>query len=42
MKILFALTLLVLSINLNAAASKSYQVTGPIQEITDSSVIVQK
>jgi hypothetical protein len=42
MKTLIAMTLLTLSINSYAAAPKTYQVTGPVLEMTDTTIIVQK
>lgn len=41
MKSLIAMTLLTLSLQ-SFAASKTYQVTGPILEMTDSTITVQK
>lgn len=42
MKSLVLLTLLTLSLPSFAAAPKSYQVTGPIQEMTDTTIVVLK
>lgn len=42
MKSLIAMTLLAFSLQSFAAAPKSYQVTGPILEMTDSTITVQK
>ncbi|MDD4974443.1 MAG: hypothetical protein PHY93_08825 [Bacteriovorax sp.] len=41
MKSLIAMTLLTLSLQ-SFAASKTYQVTGPVLEMTDSTITVQK
>ena len=42
MKSLIAMTLLTLSLNVFAAAPKTYQVTGPVLEMTDTTIVVQK
>ena len=42
MKSLISMTLLALSLNVFAATPKSYQVTGPVLEMTDTTIIVQK
>lgn len=42
MKCLLIMTLLTLSVPSIAAATKSYQVTGPIQDLTDTSITVLK
>ncbi len=42
MKSVMAMTLLALSLNCFAAAPKTYQVTGPVLEMTDTTVVVQK
>lgn len=42
MKLLMAMTLLTVSLNAFAAAPKTYQVTGPVLEVTDSMIVVQK
>lgn len=42
MKSLIAMTLLALSLQSFAAAPKTYQVTGPVLEMTDTTVTVQK
>jgi hypothetical protein len=41
MKTFFAMTLLTLSLQ-SFAATKTYQVTGPVLEMTDSTITVQK
>lgn len=42
MKSFIAMTLLTVSLHSFAAAPKTYQVTGPILEMTDTTVVVQK
>jgi len=42
MKSLIAMTLLTLSLQTFAAAPKTYQVTGPVLEMTDTTIVVQK
>lgn len=42
MKSLIAMTLLVLSLQTFAAKTKTYQVTGPVLEMTDTTITVQK
>ncbi len=42
MKTLIAMTLLTLSLHSFAAAPKTYQVTGPVLEMTDTTIVVQK
>lgn len=42
MKTVIAMTLLTLSLLSYAAAPKTYQATGPVLEITDSAIIIQK
>lgn len=42
MKSLIAMTLLALSLHSFAAAPKTYQVTGPVLEMTDTTIVVQK
>lgn len=42
MKTLIAMTALTLSLHAFAAAPKTYQVTGPVLEMTDTTITVQK
>lgn len=42
MKTLLAMTLLTVALNSFAAAPKTYQVTGPVLEVTDTTIVVQK
>ncbi len=42
MKSLIAMTLLTVSLHSFAAAPKTYQVTGPVLEMTDTTIVVQK
>lgn len=42
MKSLIVMTLLTLSLSAFAATPKTYQVTGPVLEMTDTTIVVQK
>jgi len=42
MKSLIAMTLFTVSLHSFAAAPKTYQVTGPVLEMTDTTIVVQK
>lgn len=42
MKSLIAITLLTVSLHSFAATPKTYQVTGPVLEMTDTTIVVQK
>ncbi len=42
MKSLITMTLLTVSLHSFAAAPKTYQVTGPVLEMTDTTIVVQK
>ncbi|MGZ3787476.1 MAG: hypothetical protein ACXVLQ_03080 [Bacteriovorax sp.] len=42
MKSALVMTLLTLSLHSFAAAPKTYQVTGPVLEMTDTTIVVQK